>query len=78
MTDEEKRELQILNISYTLISKMVSEQLKGLTDKALSLTIDEKSRVAVLGGRNELINFHNGLNERRNKLTALLNKEAGK
>lgn len=76
MTPEQEAELHILNVSYNAISEMLHEQIKGLTEKALSLKIEEKDRMIVLGGRRELLNFMKGFHERRERLKALKQKES--
>jgi len=76
MTEEENTELQILNHCNDLINEKAIEVIKGLTSKALSLSMEEKDRLIMLGRREGLMNFVQTLNERRKVLVAKKQKES--
>ena len=76
MNDEEELELQILNTSNDYINKIAIDVIKGLTSKALTISMDEKERIAMLGRREGLMNFVQYLNERRKSLVAKKQKES--
>lgn len=75
MTEEQELELQILNYCKDYIYKVIDEQIKDLTNKALSLKIIESDRLVILGGRITLISLQNLIQERRQNLLALKQKE---
>ena len=75
MTEEQELELQILNYCKDYIYKVIDEQIKDLTNKALSLKIIESDRLVILGGRVTLISLQNLIQERRQNLLALKQKE---
>ena len=76
MTDELEIELQILNFAHDYINSRATEVIKDLTEKALSLNIEEKDRRVILGERRGIQNFLVALNERRLLLRAQKQKES--
>jgi len=76
MTDELEIELQILNFAHDYINSRATEVIKDLTEKALSLNIEEKDRRVILGERRGIQNFVVALNERRLLLRAQKQKES--
>lgn len=75
MTDEENVELQILNNCFDLINSRADEVIKGLTQKALVVRMEETDRIALLGRREGLMNFVQSLGERRRILVEKKQKE---
>ena len=76
MTDELEIELQTLNFAHDYINSRATEVIKDLTEKALSLNIEEKDRRVILGERRGIQNFVVALNERRLLLRAQKQKES--